>query len=76
MPEKVQVYWSFRSPYSYLVTPDLIQLRDKFDIDIELKVVLPIVVRSKESLFNKDNKNRISRFKLLMNSLIYFGLAS
>jgi len=60
MPEKVQVYWSFRSPYSYLVTPDLIQLRDKFDIDIELKVVLPIVVRSKESLFNKDNKNRIS----------------
>jgi len=60
MPEKVQVYWSFRSPYSYLVTPDLIQLRDKFDIDIELKVVLPIVVRSKESLFNRDNKNRIS----------------
>jgi len=60
MPEKIQVYWSFRSPYSYLVTPDLIQLRDKFDVDIELKVVLPTAVRSKESLFNTDNKNRIS----------------
>jgi len=38
----------------------LIELRNKFDIDIELKVVLPIAVRSKESLFNTNNKNRIS----------------
>jgi len=60
MSEKIQVYWSFRSPYSYLVTPDLIQLRDKFDVDIELSVVLPIAVRSKESLFNTDNRNRLS----------------
>ncbi len=60
MPEKIQVYWSFRSPYSYLVTPDLIRLRDKFEIDIELKVVLPIAVRSKGVVFDTENKNKLS----------------
>ena len=34
MAESVDVYWSFRSPYSYLVTPDLVRLRKDFDVDV------------------------------------------
>ena len=32
MSETVDVFWSFRSPYSYLVTPDLLKLRADYDV--------------------------------------------
>lgn len=56
MTATVDVFWSFRSPYSYLVTPDLLRLRDDFDVDIKCRPVLPIAVRSKDSLFSGDRK--------------------
>jgi 2-hydroxychromene-2-carboxylate isomerase len=52
----IDVYWSFRSPYSYLVTPDLFRLREDFDVELKLRPVLPIAVRSKETLFGDDRK--------------------
>jgi len=55
MAEPIDVYWSFRSPYSYLVTPDLLRLREDYDVDVNLRVVLPIVVRSKQTLFDPNN---------------------
>ncbi|GAA5317473.1 MAG: 2-hydroxychromene-2-carboxylate isomerase [Candidatus Pelagadaptatus aseana] len=48
----VDVYWSFRSPYSYLVTPDLLRLREDYDVEVKLRPVLPIAVRAKETLFD------------------------
>lgn len=56
MPQIVDVYWSFRSPYSRLVTADLLQLRDDFDVDVQLRVVLPLAVRNPEALFNAANR--------------------
>src|SRR5574337_487086 len=41
----VDVFWSFRSPYSYLATPRLVRLAAECDVDITLRVVLPIAVR-------------------------------
>lgn len=54
--EIIDVYWSFRSPYSYLVTPDLKTLTRDYNVDINLKIVLPIAVRSKGMLFNASNR--------------------
>lgn len=54
--ETIDVYWSFRSPYSYLVTPDLEKLVQDYNVDINLKVVLPIAVRAKGALFNASNR--------------------
>ena len=54
MTHIVDVFWSFRSPYSYLVTPDLLRLREDFEIVVPLRPVLPIAVRSKETLFTGD----------------------
>lgn len=56
MSEAVDVYWSFRSPYSYLVTPDLVQLQKDFDVDVNLRVVLPIAIRAKAALFDASNR--------------------
>ncbi|MEL6325206.1 MAG: DsbA family protein, partial [Pseudomonadota bacterium] len=52
----IDVFWSIRSPYSYLVTPDLLRLREDYEADVRLRAVLPIAVRSKETLFAKDRK--------------------
>jgi 2-hydroxychromene-2-carboxylate isomerase len=56
--DAVDVYWSFRSPYSYLATPGMLDIRDRYQVDVNLRVVLPIAVRSPELLFNAANANR------------------
>ena len=50
----IDVYWSFRSPYSYLVTPDLLRLRKDFDVTVKLRPVLPIALRAKATVFDAD----------------------
>ena len=49
MTATVDVFWSFRSPYSYIATPDLLRLREDYDVDVRLRPVLPIAVRAKEA---------------------------
>ena len=46
MPLSVDVFWSFRSPYSYLATPRLVRLAKLYKIDVKLRPVLPLAVRS------------------------------
>ncbi len=55
MSEVIDTYWSFRSPYSYLAIPGLLQLRQDYDVDIALRVVLPLAVRDPEKVFDPDN---------------------
>jgi 2-hydroxychromene-2-carboxylate isomerase len=45
MPLAVDVFWSFRSPYSYLATPRLVRLATEYDVAVAGRVVLPIAVR-------------------------------
>lgn len=48
MPLSFEVYWSFRSPYSYLATPRLVQIERDYDVTIDVKPVLPLAVRKPE----------------------------
>lgn len=41
----VQLYWSFRSPYSYLVTSRVRELAGEPGVDLQLKIVYPLAVR-------------------------------
>jgi 2-hydroxychromene-2-carboxylate isomerase len=45
MSAPVDVFWSFRSPYSYLATPRLVELARDWDVDVRVRVVLPLAVR-------------------------------
>ena len=60
----IDVYWSFRSPYSYLATPQMLKLKEDFDVDVNLRVVLPIAIRTPDALFDKANIPRL-RYILL-----------
>jgi 2-hydroxychromene-2-carboxylate isomerase len=44
-PLQLDVYWSFRSPYSYLATGRLADIARRYDVDVRLRPVLPIAVR-------------------------------
>ncbi len=59
MSADIDVFWSFRSPYSYLIAPDLVKLELDFDVKVVLKPVLPIALRSKETLFNSQDRSKI-----------------
>jgi 2-hydroxychromene-2-carboxylate isomerase len=42
------VYWSFRSPYSYLVTQPLLAIERRYDVAVVVKPVLPLAIRTPE----------------------------
>ena len=48
------LYWSFRSPYSYLITKRLVQLEKDFDVRCEVKPVYPLAVRTPEFFAAQD----------------------
>ena len=54
MTHIVDLYWSFRSPYSYLVTPRLVELERDWDAQINVRPVLPIAVRQPDFFANAD----------------------
>lgn len=39
------LFWSFRSPYSYLITPRLLELERDYDVKTNVRPVYPIAVR-------------------------------
>lgn len=41
----VDLYFSFRSPYSYFILPRIIELRDNYDVNINFKLVYPLAIR-------------------------------
>ena len=47
-PLAVDVYWSFRSPWSYLATPRLAAWQEKYDLTVHLRTVHPIAIRTPE----------------------------
>ncbi|MEE2778005.1 MAG: DsbA family protein [Acidobacteriota bacterium] len=54
MTLRVDVYYSYRSPYSYLATARMRKLSETYDLEFDVRVVLPLAVRSPE-FFDKVN---------------------
>jgi 2-hydroxychromene-2-carboxylate isomerase len=61
MTLRYDLYWSFRSPYSYLVTPRLVVLEKEYDVAANVRVVYPIAVRQAD-FFAKSDKLWFSYF--------------
>ena len=48
------LFWSFRSPYSYLLTPRLVALERDFDVSCNVRIVYPIAVRQADFFAHAD----------------------
>ena len=53
MSNTVNLFYSFRSPYSYLATPGALSLERDFDVSVVLCPVLPLALRQPD-LFSPD----------------------
>jgi 2-hydroxychromene-2-carboxylate isomerase len=42
----IDLFWSFRSPYSYLATPRLVAMTRDWDLTVNVRPVYPLAVRS------------------------------
>ncbi len=54
MTLEYDLFWSFRSPYSYLVTSRLVAMERDYDVKCNVRVVYPIAVRQPEFFDNSD----------------------
>ena len=54
MTLEYDLFWSFRSPYSYLVTPRLIEFEREYDVKANVRPVYPIALRI-EGFFKQVN---------------------
>lgn len=48
MTLSIDLFWSFRSPYSYLATPRLVEMARDYDLKINVRPVYPLAVRKAE----------------------------
>lgn len=48
MTLSIDLFWSFRSPYSYLATPRLVEMTEQYDLVVNTRPVYPLAVRSGE----------------------------
>ncbi len=50
----IDFYFSYRSPYSYLILPRMLKLKNDHYIDINFKIVYPLAIRMPEWFKNKN----------------------
>ena len=46
-PLEVVIYWSMRSPYSYLSMDRLLYLHSNYNVDVSVRVIFPVAVRTR-----------------------------
>ena len=44
----IDVFWSFRSPWSYLATPRLVEWSQRYELDVVFRPVYPLAIRTPE----------------------------
>ncbi|MDX2201776.1 MAG: 2-hydroxychromene-2-carboxylate isomerase [Hyphomicrobiaceae bacterium] len=63
MTLRVDLFWSFRSPYSYLALPKTCRMVEDFDVSVEARPVYPLAVR--DPTFFKRTNPQFARYVVL-----------
>lgn len=59
-PPSVDLYWSFRSPYSYLALPRVVDLAERMSIQWNVRIVYPLAIRYPD-YFKRQKENPLAR---------------
>ena len=51
----LEIYWSFRSPYSYLATARLLEIKSTYALDVDFRPVRPLALREPD-FFSRGRK--------------------
>jgi len=74
MTLQANVYWSFRSPYSYLATRRYVELTEKYDLKINQRFVYPLAIRDPD-FFEKNHPNWLGyTFRDMFRVAQYMGI--
>lgn len=74
MTLQADVYWSFRSPYSYLATRRYVALTRDYDLQINQRFVYPLAIREPD-FFEKNHPNWLSyTFRDMFRVAQYLGI--
>jgi 2-hydroxychromene-2-carboxylate isomerase len=63
MASNIDLFFSFRSPYSYLATPGALRLEKDFNVTLTFRPVLPLAVRE-PGFFSPDNLKRAKYIRI------------
>ena len=58
MFENIDLFWSMRSSYSYLALDRIIEIKQKYDVKINIKFVLPLALRHKNYFYKYAKKQK------------------
>lgn len=53
-PLEIELFWSFRSPWSYLATPRLVEWQKQYNLVVKFRVVQPIAIRAPDFFHSVD----------------------
>ncbi|SIN95602.1 2-hydroxychromene-2-carboxylate isomerase [Parasphingorhabdus marina DSM 22363] len=74
MTLSADLYWSFRSPYSYLATRRYVELTEKYDLDINQRFVYPLAIREPD-FFERNHPNWLGyTFRDIFRVAQYLGI--
>ncbi|MDA7947004.1 MAG: DsbA family protein [Hyphomicrobiaceae bacterium] len=71
MTLKFEVYWSMRSPFCYLALDRILTIRKQYDVEVDLRIVYPLAVRSPDFFktapthyrtYHLRDSNRVAEF--------------
>jgi len=74
MTLSVDLYWSFRSPYSYIVLPRVIELQRSADVGVNLRIVHPAAIRNPSYFARMDPLARPYFLKDSARAATFHGL--
>ncbi len=57
----LEIYWSFRSPYSYLATDRLMGIKRDYDVNVDFRPVRPIMMRE-EGFLEQQRPQFVAHF--------------
>src|SRR6266481_2149126 len=65
MTTAITLFWSFRSPYSYVALPRVARLAEEFDVALDMRIVHPAAIRNPDYF---RNMNKLARPYFLHDS--------